>query len=354
MIFSRHVADHIAPYLDGMLDRRMRARVDAHLAECAGCRSSVEQVRTTKAMLQQIPLFEAPESLWIEIERSADARSKAQSAPVPVWRYAIAALVVSAALGGYWTYSRRPAVLWNVETLDGSPSAGKQPIGTRASVPTGEWIETDARSRARIQVGEIGSVDVEPNTGVRLVASGINGHRLALRSGGISAKISAPPRLFFVDTPAGTAVDLGCEYRLHCDRNGAGFLNVSQGWVSLEWRGTESLVPAGASCRMRPERGPGSPWFDDASAELVEALERFDASPSPELKDLETVLARSRARDTLTLWHLLSRVEPADRHRVYERMAEFAAPPAGITKEHILSLDRQSLVRWKDELAWTW
>ena len=221
-------------------------------------------------------------------------------------------------------------------------------------MPTGEWIETGARSRARIQIDEIGSVEVEPETGVRLVASGVNGHRLALRSGGISAKISAPPRLFFVDTPAGTAVDLGCEYRLHCDRNGAGFLNVSQGWVSLEWRGTESLVPAGASCRMRPERGPGSPWFDDASAELVEALERFDASPSPEPKDLETVLARSRARDTLTLWHLLSRVEPADRHRVYERMAEFAAPPAGITKEDILSLDRQSLVRWKDELAWTW
>jgi hypothetical protein len=195
---------------------------------------------------------------------------------------------------------------------------------------------------------------VEPNTGVRLVATGINGHRLALRSGGIIAKISAPPRLFFVDTPAGTAVDLGCEYRLHCDRDGAGLLMVSQGWVALEWQGAESLVPAGASCRMRPGRGPGSPWFDDASTKLVHALHRFDAHPNPEPKDLDAVLSQSRPRDTLTLWHLLSRVKAADRPRVYERMIQFAAPPAGITKEDILNLDRHSLTRWKDELAWTW
>jgi predicted anti-sigma-YlaC factor YlaD len=354
VIFNRHVADQLTPYIDGELDRRSSDRVDAHLAECAGCRSDLEQVRTTKTILQEIPLFEAPESLWIAIEAAADARLKVRSPQAPRWRYAIAALAVFAALSGYWSYSRQPAVRWTVETLDGSPSAGNQLIGTRESVPAGEWIETDARSRARIQVGEIGSVEVGPNTGVRLLASGVDGHRLALRSGSISAKISAPPRLFFVETPAGTAVDLGCEYRLYCDRNGTGILNVSQGWVSLEWRGRESLVPAGASCRMRPGRGPGSPWFDDAPAELTQSLERFDFNPDSGLNDLDNILARSRARDTLTLWHLLSRVEAADRSRVYERMAQLTSPPAGITREKILSLDRQSLTRWKDELAWTW
>lgn len=354
MIFNRHVADHLAPYLDGDLDRRTRDRVDAHLTECAGCRSDLEQVRTAKTILQEIPRFEAPESLWAAIEAAADAGWKAQSAPAPIWRHAIAMLIVLAALAGYWSYSRQPTVRWEVVALDGSPLAGKQPIAATGSVPTGQWIETDERSRARIRVGEIGSVEVEPNTRVRLVASGVSGHRLALHSGGIRAKISAPPRLFFVDTPAGTAVDLGCEYQVHCDRTGTGTLSVSQGWVSLEWRGTESLIPAGASCRMRAGRGPGTPWFDDASAEFVQALERFDFNPNSGPKETETILARSRDRDTLTLWHLLSRVEAPDRPRVYERMAEFSAPPAGVTREKILSLDRQSLTHWKDELAWTW
>jgi hypothetical protein len=157
-----------------------------------------------------------------------------------------------------------------------------------------------------------------------------------------------------VETPAGDAVDLGCEYQIRCDGTGAGSLKVSQGWVSLERRGTESLVPAGASCRLRPGRGPGTPWFEDASLELVKALERFEVNPKSGKNDIEIILAQSRARDTLTLWHLLSRVETSARRRVFDRMVGFAEPPPGVTYEEILSLDRQSLMRWKDELAWTW
>ena len=170
----------------------------------------------------------------------------------------------------------------------------------------------------------------------------------------MTAKISAPPRLFFVDTPAGTAVDLGCEYQIRCDRSGSGILNVSQGWVSFEWRGTESLVPAGASCRMRARIGPGTPWFNDAPKDLVEALERFDSNQNQAAPELDTILARSRPRDTLTLWNLLSRVEASERPRVYDRMVEFAPAPAGVIREEILKLNRSALTRWKDELAWTW
>jgi len=354
VIFNRHVTDRFAPYLDGSLDSRMRDSVEAHLAKCAECRTGVDQVRKVKAALQEIPLFEAPESLWTTIEASQHGIGKAQSATFPNWRYAVAALIVFVALLGYWRHSRQLIVRWEVVALDGLPIAGGEPIVALESVPTGEWIETDARSRARIRVGEIGSVELEPNTRVRLMASGVGGHRLALRSGGISAKISAPPRLFIVDAPAGTAVDLGCEYRIHCDRYGTGTLSVSQGWVSLEWLRTESLVPAGASCRMRAGLGPGTPWFEDAPTQFAQALERFDFDPNSALDAIETILTYSRTRDTLTLWHLLSRVRASDRPRVYHRIVKLAGTPAGIDRETILNLDRHALARWKDELAWTW
>src|SRR5207245_3036254 len=115
---------------------------------------------------------------------------------------------------------------------------------------------------------DIGSVDVAPNTRVRVVKETVGEHRLKLARGEILAKIFAPPRLFFVDTASGTAVDLGCEYTLTMDEAGAGLLRVSKGWVSFEWKGLESLVPAGASCRTRPRAGPGLPYFDDAPESL--------------------------------------------------------------------------------------
>jgi hypothetical protein len=170
-------------------------------------------------------------------------------------------------------------------------------------------------------------------------------HRLALARGEIRAKISAAPKLFFVDTASGTAVDLGCEYTLKTDEDGLGLLRVTKGWVSFEWKGLESLVPAGASCRTHPHVGPGIPYFDDAPESMKQALESLA---------LDIILADARARDTLTLWHLLTRVEMEDRARVYDRMASLTPVPAGVSREQALKLDPETLRRWKEELAWTW
>ena len=204
-----------------------------------------------------------------------------------------------------------------------------------------------------MKIGEIGSVEVEPNTQVRVVATRPTEHRLALHRGEIQAKISAPPKLFFVDTPSGTAMDLGCEYTLNTDEDGFGMLSVTKGWVSFQWKGLESLVPAGASCRTRPLAGPGLPYFDDAPENLKQALERF-AFEKGGNQALSVILAESRVRDTLTLWHLLSRVEAGDREMVYDRMATLTPVPAGVSREKALKLDPETLNSWKEELAWTW
>jgi hypothetical protein len=113
----------------------------------------------------------------------------------------------------------RPGTRWEVVRLAGSPSVGGKPIRGAGRIGAGEWIETDATSRATVKVGEIGSVEVAPGTRLRVVTARPGEHRLALARGEIRAKISAPPKLFFVDTASGTAVDLGCEYTL--DRRSA-------------------------------------------------------------------------------------------------------------------------------------
>ena len=208
-------------------------------------------------------------------------------------------------------------------------------------IKVGDWLQTDASSRARITVGSIGTVDVEPNTRVRLVAASPTEHRLTLARGEISATVTAPPRLFLVDTPASTAVDLGCAYKIRTDESGDGVLRVTSGWVSLEWKGRESLVPAGADCRTRSRTGPGTPYFSDAPEALQQALAVFDSGsggPAPS-NVLGTILAEARVRDTLTLWHLLSRVESAERVRVFNRMVELIPLPASVSRDKVLQLD---------------
>ena len=140
---------------------------------------------------------------------------------------------------------------------------------------------------------------------------------------------------------------------MNVDDAGNGLVEVTLGWVSLERSGRESLVPAGASCRTRPKVGPGTPFFDDATEPFKRALTELDSGRGGSVP-LETVLAAARARDTLTLWHLLSRVDARDRLRVYTRMVALAPLPNGVSEAKVLQLDAETLKHWREELAWKW
>ncbi len=183
-------------------------------------------------------------------------------------------------------------------------------------------------------------------------------HRLELARGKMSAKIWAPPRLFFVDTPSAVAADLGCAYTLEVDDSGAGLLHVTSGWVELQLKDRESMVPAGAACATRPGIGPGTPYFEDASEKFRVALSKLDFGYAVDVPDvqrpLDIVITEARPRDTLTLWHLLYRVEGKDRELVFDRMATLSPPPKDVTREGVLQLDDKMLHLWKGYLENSW
>jgi hypothetical protein len=290
--------------------------------------------------MPRLPVVKAPDSIWKSIEASLDNPLPARSRWQWIW-WALIPATALLILVATWHPTR-----WAVIRTSGQ-------LVQVESVRAGQWLQTDSSSSAEMQVGNIGTVKVEPNTRLRIVATRPNENRLSLEHGEIAATISAPPKLFFVETKSATAIDLGCQYRMKVDDAGNGLLNVTLGWVSFEWRGRESLVPAGARCWTSATAGPGTPYFEDAPTALITALAKFDFGKGGEAS-LDTILANARPRDTLTLWHLLSRVPAQLRPLVYDRMISFATPPAGVTREKALALDPPTLKIWKDELAWTW
>jgi len=219
-----------------------------------------------------------------------------------------------------------PAAGWDLAWLEGT-SWRQARVVREARLGVGEWIDT-RESRARLSVGEIGEVQLEPSTRVGLVDAGDRSHRLSLARGVMHATIWAPPGQFLVDTPSAVAVDLGCSYTLEVDDLGSGLLRVETGWVGFEHRGHQSLVPAGAACPTRRGFGPGTPYFETAPAPFREALAGIDfGSDAGERRiALDTALATARERDALSLWHLLSRLTGAERARVHDRLAALVPP----------------------------
>lgn len=241
---------------------------------------------------------------------------------------------------------------WEVARLEGAPKIGRKALGANSGVAklsAGQTLVTDGSSRASISLDETGRVEIDAGSRLRLVANGPGRKRLSLERGTIHAVIWAPPGQFVVDTPSAVAVDLGCVYTLHVDDSGAGLLRTTMGWVGFKLNGHESFIPAGAVCQTRPKVGPGTPYFEDAAASFCAALNRFDfEATSPEERHalLGELLTGARKSDAMTVWHLLSRVSEGDRAAVYDRLVSLAAPPAGVTREGVLRLDRPMLDAW--------
>jgi ferric-dicitrate binding protein FerR (iron transport regulator) len=283
------------------------------------------------------------------------APSKLREMPAPGawaaqvrWQGAIAAgvvLVISAA----WLASRPVDTGWKVASIAGAPRVGSRLIQTTGQLAVGDALVTDSASRARLEVGNIGEVELEPNSQLRLLRARRTDHRLALDRGTLHAMIWAPPRLFAVETPAAVAVDLGCAYTLQVDDSGSTTLHVTMGWVGFKQNGHESWVPARAECVMRRGSQPGTPYFVDASEEFRASLARFDFEHDPAA--LSTVLAAARPADALTLWHLLPKTRGAEQLKVYNRMAALVPPPPGVTRQGILGGNGQMLDLWWDQLG---
>lgn len=362
-MFSKHVTKDISAYCHGELSAEASRQFAEHIISCAKCRRQFEEIKLGIKFAEQLPQLAAPESLWSGIEAQlGEQRSFRPSRRRWDLRLAAAAavLLVVGGLGVWWFWagsgndSRMAS--WQVQSLNGAPQIGKKKIGARGQLGVGQWLETDASSRAQIAVSSIGRVDVDENTRVRLVETAPTEHRLELARGKLSAMIWAPPRLFFVDTPSAVAADLGCAYTLEVGDDGAGVLRVTSGWVALELKDRESMVPQDAACETRPGVGPGTPYFEDASRSFREALEKIDFGDDvvERASALNLMLNEARARDTLTLWHLLARVEGDDRIRVYDKIASFVPPPEGVTRDGVLKLDQGMLDRWKDALEPSW
>ena len=302
-------------------------------------------------------------------DRSPRGIPQIENPPARAWRIQLfPALAVAAGIAGFavvlvvtFMHGRQtapaPGPGWEVSDVRGTLRLGKATLSDgkpSSHLRVDQVLETGLQSQARLTAEQTGQIDVKPSTRLRLVAMGNGATRIALDHGVIHAFIWSPPGQFVVDTPSGTTVDLGCAYTLQVDDSGAGLVKTSLGWVGFRLEGREAFIPAGAVAAMKPNSGPGTPYFEDASAKLRAGLANFDFkdnTPQLRARDLEVVLDEARKRDALTLWHLLARTDPSQRGLVYAKLARFVPPPAGVTEAGILRLDPSMMDRWWNELG---
>lgn len=327
---GKHVTDELAAYVGAELDSADAARVAAHVLACRPCREACDAIRFATQAAGRLHRVPAPDGLFGEIEAAIDRAPGRDARATPVTRatggrWPMAAWM-SVAMAGVviffvvvWTVVSTPPSAFEVTTLEGSTRVERRTTKGRDMISAGEWLETDAASRARIRIADIGQVEVGPGSRVGLVSTGPNEHRLSLERGSMRAVVMAPPRLFLVDTPTATAVDYGCIYTLVVGEDSRSILRVASGRVALERDGRDVMVPEGAMCEARAGLGVGTPVYEDASESMRDAVRRFDFEGGG-IDALTAILAEARPRDAMTLESIIDRVSSVDRTRVAAKL----------------------------------
>lgn len=266
--------------------------------------------------------------------------------------YAVAASLVvvlaaaTLAIRFYWP-SGEP---WDIEAVSGLATINGKPVSRHDRFGPGDTLITGQNAHVIVRVARVGELEVAPGTELELVATNRRRHRITLRRGSVDARVWAPPFTFGVETPAGLASDIGCAFNIrYQDESESGLLKVTSGWVDFDGDVRSSLVPQGAMAELSRTLGPGTPYWTDAPPEFVEALREFDTTASTPA--MMRVLATARPRDAMTVLHLLERAKREHRAPLFDKLAELAPPPSGVTRERVIERDLQMIEAWRRHLG---
>jgi hypothetical protein len=271
-------------------------------------------------------------------------------------RWAAAAMLIATVLGAAalgWRLHWPHAAPWPVASVEGDVRVDGLPVTARAALAVGSEIVTGSDGSVQLAVARIGEARLGPGSRARLERSSSGEHRLRLLGGELHARVWAPPRRFGVQLPGADVLDLGCEFILATDADGAGELRVRSGWVLVAADGREALVPAGARVRLARDGVPGTPHDEAASAEFIALLHAADAAGPAWMRDAiaqQRLADAARRADAISLLSLLTRFPALAQGPLYDRLA--ALLPAGVAREAVLHDPTAALAPWWDALPY--
>ncbi|MCK7524141.1 MAG: FecR domain-containing protein [Ignavibacteriales bacterium] len=105
-----------------------------------------------------------------------------------------------------------------MEKISGYPVVESSVLTGQGIIKIGEKLLTDSESRARLKVGAIGEIDIEPESEIEITGNKIiRIQDSSLSKGKISVRTWVAPKLFSIKTPSAVITDFGCMYYLSVD-----------------------------------------------------------------------------------------------------------------------------------------
>lgn len=276
--------------------------------------------------------------------RKSSRKSKRK---IPLKWISVTAFIVILALIYFFILS---APSWKVYKLSGNPKLNSQTIAEPEDLNGGDILTTDQNSQARIEFFDEGEIIVKPDS--RLIKRN-DDYEFELAYGSVGVNKFNARKFFAVFTPSVTIKDyyMGGEYELVVGKDGNVEVKNIEGWLILQKGVQEVILPQMYYCRAFNDRGIGVPVRMNAGELLKKAVFEFNMSGQPE-EAFTAIILNSGKSDAVTLWHLIQKTEASRRAAVFDKLVQLAPLPEGVTREGILSLDKNMLQKWLNEIEY--
>ncbi len=237
------------------------------------------------------------------------ARPPVQIKPTPRhWsKYLVlAASLTLVAVLSWWELRPKPAPIPTAWTRNGQQLNLKE--------------EYKTNSEETVEVASIGRLRFQPGSRFRILESAQD-EVMELLEGNFDALIIADPYRFRVVTAGARLDDLGCAYEVSVNKQGAGRVEVSLGWVRAHGAGADSFIAQGYESIFRPGQPPSEPRRVDANA--------------------------TNGEDVLVTLHQVWRGKSElERRRAFRTLAKQYPPPASVTEARAARGDRSLVKEW--------
>lgn len=357
---------YLNDYAKGILLDEIRSEIHDHINECNSCAKDFDELITvrSKAGLKRKHFIrkkefdgentsDSPNSI---AAISSDAAYLKDTLTITANEidnnklFSIAGIISSIGFGiilAFLIFDNSPSSFWTVEKISGYPVIESRVLTNQGIIKLGEKLITDSESRARIRVGDLGEIDIEPQTEIKIVETETSEYRMVLEKGKMSVRTSSAPKLFSIETISAHVVDLGCMYYLSVDENGTTTVQVKSGWVLMKNKNERVLIPENSICSATTN-GIGVPVSIYASHAFKESVGNFNLLTGS-LEELKKILQQANQNDLITLFHLIKRLDQESREKIFNRISTLTNVPPRVNRDGIINGDKDILGRlWVD------
>ena len=210
-------------------------------------------------------------------------------------------------------------------------------------------LETNSITRLQVNIPDVGNLFLDPETKIqRLKANDVR-----LLKGTITAMKDGAKKFLSIGVPGAEIKDyfLGGQSKVTLIDQKTSFLEVMDGWASVNKDNLELLVLPNHFCIIIADSGMGLPYRNGSSKEFVEAINDYCFTRPGNEEALIAILTKADVTNSVTLWNLFKRVTRKQREMViYTIFGLLGEPPAGVTHDGLQTLDSGMLKKLIEEI----